>query len=102
MQTFKVDFRTGNPGLHDLYVGYAYGTITTVDRAVKELEDHSRVHSSLIAGAMRRELHEAAALYFAGLEPAQSKPVEETRITAEALNMKKLVSVHSKTKPKEK
>lgn len=42
MITFQQDHRTTNPGLHDLYVGWAIETLRVLNIAIEELASHSR------------------------------------------------------------
>jgi hypothetical protein len=63
--TFESDFRVSNPGLHRLYVGYAYETMEITGRFTEELFDLSRWPASRFAGlvmdAQREEILKDAA-----------------------------------------
>jgi len=64
---FVSDFRESNPKLHKLYVRHALETMVEAKAAADALNEHSRITSSIIAGAICKELRnfiETDAAYF--------------------------------------
>ena len=80
---FTQDYRTTNPGLHNLYVGYALETLEVCERFLEELNGHSRISSGVIAGDIYRHIRknceteaawfEAAAIRYARIDEAPYK-----------------------------
>jgi hypothetical protein len=88
VRTFEKDHRD-NPGLHNLYVGYAYEALVAAQEAVDALEDMSRWPASDWAHALREKMKascvedaaffEAAALLQMGLEPPRQDEMPAER-----------------------
>lgn len=90
---FTEDHRTSNPGLHNLYVGYALETMEACERFLEELNGHSRITSSIIAGDVYSNIRsecersaawfEAAAIRYARINEAPYKSVLVEGFTSE-------------------
>lgn len=90
---FQSDHRATNPGLHALYVRYAYEELRMADAFVADMFELSRVSASIIASKTWEQCQEeilrdaawfeAAALLKAGVELPEKQPHESRWGTAD-------------------
>lgn len=88
--TFKKDFRQSNPGLHELYVGWAMNFLQEAQDFCETMFAHSNFNASELASPVKEcivrlidedaAFHDAAARLFAGQEPP---PMHEDLAAAE-------------------
>jgi hypothetical protein len=67
--SFQIDHRD-NPGLHNLYVGYAMEELEVIEQFIHEMEQFSRVTASILAGGLKEKVAEQCKLDAAWFEAA--------------------------------